>query len=144
MSRSSKVKPLPRGKAARPALQGGKSSRAKASEDKPDGKLRGAPIVDAGRGGKAGAAADATRTVAVSPIPSEDVKLVRDSFTMPGEDFELIAVLKARALEFKRPTKKSELLRAGLQQLAALSETQLRAALAALRPLPTGRPKKKR
>lgn len=81
---------------------------------------------------------------AASPIPAEDVKLVRDSFTMPGEDFELIAVLKARALEFKRPTKKSELLRAGLQQLAALSEAQLRAALAALRPLPTGRPKKKR
>lgn len=79
-----------------------------------------------------------------APIAADDVKLVRDSFTMPGEDFDLIAQLKARALEFKRPTKKSELLRAGLQQLATLSEPQLRAALAALRPLPTGRPKKKR
>lgn len=77
------------------------------------------------------------------PIAAEDVKLVRDSFTMPREDFELIASLKARALEFRRPTKKSELLRAGLQQLAALPEKQLQAALAALRVLPTGRPKKK-
>ena len=77
-------------------------------------------------------------------VQVERVKLVRDSFTMPREDFDLVAKLKARALEFKRPTKKSELLRAGLQQLAALSEPQLRDALAALRPLKAGRPKKKR
>jgi hypothetical protein len=63
---------------------------------------------------------------------------------MPSDEFALIAALKARALEFKRPTKKSELLRAGLQQLAALNATQLRSALGALRQLPTGRPKKAR
>lgn len=85
----------------------------------------------------------AKKTVLPAPIAAEDVKLVRDSFTMPREDFDLIALLKARALEFRRPTKKSELLRAGLQQLAALSEKQLQAALAGLRALPTGRPKKK-
>lgn len=71
------------------------------------------------------------------------VKLVRDSFTMPREDFELIAQLKARALDFKRPAKKSELLRAGLQVLAALPDAQLHAALDALRPLKAGRPKHK-
>ena len=91
------------------------------------------------------ASADAAAAGPESPAPSgERVKLVRDSFTMPREDFDLIADLKARALEFKRPTKKSELLRAGLQQLAALSESQLRSALVALRPLQAGRPKKKR
>lgn len=72
------------------------------------------------------------------------IELVRDSFTMPSDEFGLIATLKARALEFKRPTKKSELLRAGLQQLAALNDAQLRTALGALRQLPTGRPKKAR
>ncbi len=83
----------------------------------------------------------------VPPAPakgSERVKLVRDSFTMPRDDFDLIAQLKTRALEFKRPTKKSELLRAGLQQLASMDEGKLRAALAALRPLKVGRPKKVR
>ena len=74
--------------------------------------------------------------------PKKD-KLIRDSFTLPREDFELIALLKDRALDFKRPTKKSELLRAGLQVLAGLDQARLRASLEALRPLKAGRPKNK-
>lgn len=69
-------------------------------------------------------------------------KLVRDSFTMPRSDFELIALLKERALTFKRPTKKSELLRAGLQALAALNQKQLQTSLDHLPLLKSGRPKK--
>jgi hypothetical protein len=69
-------------------------------------------------------------------------KLVRDSFTMPSSDFALIDSLKERALGFRRPTKKSELLRAGLQALAALTDAQLQAALGTLEPLKTGRPRK--
>ncbi len=78
--------------------------------------------------------------------PDEKVrtKLIRDSFTMPREDFDLIAQLKARALDFKRPTKKSELLRAGLQALAAYDDARLQSALQGLRVLKTGRPKKKK
>lgn len=75
--------------------------------------------------------------------PPKKDKLVRDSFTLPREDFELIAALKDRALDFKRPTKKSELLRAGLQVLASLDQAKLRKALDALRPLKAGRPKNK-
>lgn len=74
--------------------------------------------------------------------PKAKVKLVRDSFTMPASDFALIDALKERALGFRRPAKKSELLRAGLQALAALSAPQLEAALGKLEPLKTGRPKK--
>ncbi|HUD43013.1 MAG TPA: hypothetical protein VMR06_13565 [Dokdonella sp.] len=70
-------------------------------------------------------------------------KLVRDSFTMPRADFELIQTLKERALGFKRPTKKSELLRAGLQALAALDDAALNARLERLIPLKPGRPKQK-
>ena len=77
---------------------------------------------------------------AVKPKAKE--KLVRDSFTMPRGDFELIAVLKERALTFKRPTKKSELLRAGLQALAAMNQKQLQTALDSLPLLKSGRPKK--
>jgi hypothetical protein len=71
-------------------------------------------------------------------------KLVRDSFTMPAEDFALIAQLKERALEFQRPTKKSELLRAGLQILAGLEKSDLQAALEQLRSIKVGRPKNAR
>jgi len=69
-------------------------------------------------------------------------KLVRDSFTMPNADFGLIHALKERALNFKRPAKKSELLRAGLHALSALTDAKLKAALDSLAPLKAGRPKK--
>jgi hypothetical protein len=69
-------------------------------------------------------------------------KLVRDSFTMPQADFDLVAALKERALAFRRPTKKSELLRAGLHALQALDDKHLHVALEALIPLKPGRPKK--
>jgi len=84
--------------------------------------------------------------VAVPPKPElkhkPKEKLVRDSFTMPRSDFELIGLLKERALTFKRPTKKSELLRAGLQALGALNQKQLQTALDRLPLLKSGRPKK--
>jgi hypothetical protein len=69
-------------------------------------------------------------------------KLVRDSFTMPQADFDLVDVLKQRALNFRHSAKKGELLRAGLQALASLSDVQLQAALARVTPLKPGRPKK--
>lgn len=70
------------------------------------------------------------------------VKLVRDSFAMPEADFAWIDILKMRAIAARRPAKKSELLRAGLKALAALTPMQLAAALEALTPVKTGRPKK--
>lgn len=84
--------------------------------------------------------------VAAKPASVEPAKLreelVRDSFTMPQSDFTLIAQLKERALATKRAAKKSELLRAGLQALAALDSKSLVAALDRLTPIKTGRPKK--
>jgi hypothetical protein len=70
--------------------------------------------------------------------------LVRDSFTMPAADFALIATLKGRALSVQQVAKKSELLRAGLQALAALDAPALVAALQRLEPVKVGRPKKSR
>lgn len=69
--------------------------------------------------------------------------LVRDSFTMPADDFALVALLKGRALQVQRPAKKSELLRAGLHALSGLSPQALAKALDALAPVKAGRPKKK-
>ncbi len=90
--------------------------------------------------------APAPKPAAAAPAAAKETKvkakLVRDSFTMPQADFALIGTLKERAIGFKRPAKKSELLRAGLQALAGLNDTALKAALDALAPLKTGRPKK--
>lgn len=77
-----------------------------------------------------------------APARKPKQKVVRDSFTMPSGDFQLIEQLKGRAIEFKRPAKKSELLRAGLHALMALSDARLKAALDGLAPLKPGRPKK--
>ena len=76
------------------------------------------------------------------PVAKLKQKLVRDSFTMPQADFDLVDQLKARALAMMRPTKKSELLRAGLHALNALSDAHLKAVLSGLTPLKPGRPKK--
>ncbi len=75
--------------------------------------------------------------------PGAVSRLVRDSFTMPSDDFALVGVLKGRALQVQRPAKKSELLRAGLHALSGLSPQALAKALDALVPVKAGRPKKK-
>jgi len=69
-------------------------------------------------------------------------KVVRDSFTMPKDDYAMIAVLKKRATEMGLVARKSELLRAGLKALIALNPTQLKTRLAAVEKIKTGRPNK--
>jgi hypothetical protein len=78
----------------------------------------------------------------VAKTQKKKPKLIRDSFTMPQDDFDLIAKIKARTLNHKRPAKKSELLRAGLVALNALSDSELLKVLNRLAPLKAGRPKK--
>ena len=68
-------------------------------------------------------------------------KLVRDSFTIPRDEYVAIDTLKERSVALGRPAKKSELLRAGLMALQAMSPNALRAALEAVPTIKTGRPK---
>lgn len=56
-------------------------------------------------------------------------KLVRDSFSMPKDDYALIDLLKKRAAAAGRPTRKNELLRAGLHALVESGRVELRNAL---------------
>lgn len=69
-------------------------------------------------------------------------KVVRDTFTMPKEDYEQLAVLKQRCLDAGLAVKKSELLRAGLLLLASEPTKRLLAAVKAVEPVKTGRPPK--
>lgn len=68
-------------------------------------------------------------------------KLIRDSFTIPKSEFEVLSGLKQRAATLVRPTKKSELLRAGIALLSRLPDKSFLAALSSVPSLKTGRPK---
>jgi hypothetical protein len=70
------------------------------------------------------------------------VKVVRDSFTMPQADYELIDALKQKVLKAGLHVKKSELLRASLQTFSKLTGAQLKRAISGLEIIKTGRPKK--
>jgi hypothetical protein len=67
-------------------------------------------------------------------------KLVRDSFTIPKLEYAAIDALKTRAIAQGNSVKKSELLRAGLLALQAMTDAQFKAAVAAVPQLKTGRP----
>lgn len=69
-------------------------------------------------------------------------KVVRDSFTMPQNEYDKIAEFKQICQKAGLHVKKSELLRAGLQALGKLSLPQLERAIVQLAPIKTGRPKK--
>lgn len=69
-------------------------------------------------------------------------KLVRDGFTMPKNEYAVLDVLKLRAAKLGRPVKKSELLRAGVKALEAMSDAALTQALDNVPAIKTGRPKK--
>lgn len=68
-------------------------------------------------------------------------KLIRDSFTFPENEYAQIEALKRKALAKAYHVKKSEVLRAGIAALSAMSEAALLATLKAVPALKTGRPK---
>lgn len=68
-------------------------------------------------------------------------KVVRDSFTMPQVDYELIDLLKKRSLQSGVETNKSEILRAGLAALRQMSEADFLDKIRTVEKIKTGRPK---
>ena len=75
------------------------------------------------------------------PAKVKKPKLVRDSFTIPKDEYVVIDALKTRAGKLGQAIKKSELLRAGVKALAAMSDIQFKAALSNVPTIKTGRPK---
>ncbi len=76
------------------------------------------------------------------PKKEHKKKVVRDSFTMPHDEYAKIAEIKDICLKAKMHVKKSEVLRAGLILLAALNAVQLKRTLGSLEKIKTGRPHK--
>jgi len=80
------------------------------------------------------AALEAPRAEAPRP------QLVRDSFTMPEVEYAVLGSVKQACLKAGFEVKKSELLRIGVALLGQLDTASLRAVLAGLPQLKTGRP----
>ncbi|MCS0582792.1 hypothetical protein NX784_14460 [Massilia pinisoli] len=74
-----------------------------------------------------------------APAPARP-RLVRDSFTMPEQEYAVLATVKQACLKAGFEVKKSELLRVGVALLGRLDVGDLRAVLASLPQLKTGRP----
>ena len=83
----------------------------------------------------------ATLSSFVSEKKPKKPKLVRDSFTIPKDEYMALDVLKTRSIALAQPAKKSELLRAGILLLAGMADAQLLASLKAVTVIKTGRPK---
>lgn len=79
----------------------------------------------------------------IKPAKQPKLKMERDSFTMPKAEYAQIYVLKDRLTKLGHHAKKSELLRAGIMQLTAMTDAALKAAMSKVPTIKTGRPKKK-
>lgn len=84
----------------------------------------------------------AAKTAAAKPAKEKKPKLVRDSFTFPKAEYDVLEAMKQRAARLKVMVKKTELLRAGIKSLSALSDAAFVSAIAAVPNLKTGRPAK--
>ncbi|PLZ85923.1 hypothetical protein CEN44_21145 [Fischerella muscicola CCMEE 5323] len=72
--------------------------------------------------------------------PVRNQKVIRDSFTLPSTDYELIAAIRQRCLKSAVNATKSEVIRAGLHILQSLSDEELVQAIESLEKVKTGRP----
>ena len=88
------------------------------------------------------AAKPAAKPAAPKVEKAKKPKMVRDSFTIPKNEYDVLDSLKQRALQLGNPVKKTELIRAGMKAIAALGDAAFKAALAAVPSLKTGRPAK--
>ncbi|WP_144408313.1 hypothetical protein [Sulfuricella sp. T08] len=75
-------------------------------------------------------------------VKPKKAKQVRDSFTMPKAEYDLIAAVKKRCVAKGLAVKKSEVLRAAVIGFAAQSDAAVSAALQSLEVIKTGRPPK--
>jgi hypothetical protein len=68
-------------------------------------------------------------------------RVIRDSFTMPEEDYRLIAQIKSECMRLGIEVNKGEIVRAGIKLLASMKSENLRQAIRVVERVKTGRPK---
>jgi hypothetical protein len=124
------VEPSAKAKVAKDKAVKDKAGKEKAAKD----KAPRAKVVKAGKDARKAPAKDSRKDRGAS------VKVVRDSFTMPGSDYALLGQMKQAWLAAGIEVRKSELLRAGLHALGKLSATEQKRIIQRLEPVKTGRP----
>lgn len=98
---------------------------------------------------KSAAKADAAKTSAKPPAaeqPKEKLKkpkMVRDSFSMPENEYKVLGDVKRACLKAGIEIKKSEILRIGVELIRQTEVAKLKTMLSALTPLKVGRRPKK-
>jgi hypothetical protein len=104
-----------------------------------------------GKNAAAAKPAQAAKTQAkpAAAVPAEKekakkIKLVRDSFTMPEAEYEVLGQVKKTCLKAGVEIKKSELLRIGVALIRRLDVASLKGVLATLPQLKSGRPVKEK
>ncbi len=70
-------------------------------------------------------------------------RVIRDSFTLPSGDYDLIAAIRQRCLSSAVNVTKSEVIRAGLHALMEMPEEDLIRLVGSLEKVKTGRPTEK-
>ena len=84
--------------------------------------------------------------VDIVPVVKEQYRkerVIRDSFTLPSRDYELITAVRQRCLNSAVNINKSEVIRAGLYALMEMSEEDLIDLVNNLEKVKTGRPTEK-
>lgn len=126
-----KAGPKPAAKAAvQPAARPAPRASAKPAAGLPDKPPASAPVP-----------AELADDGAVARDKARKPKLVRDSFTMPEQEYALLGQVKKACIKAGFDIKKSELLRIGVALISQLDMATLQSVLAGLPQLKTGRPK---
>jgi hypothetical protein len=91
---------------------------------------------------KAAKVAEANKVDAANEVKEKKIKMVRDSISIPKVEFLVLGEMKTRAGKLGVEVKKTELIRAGIKVLTALTDTAFVAAIRAVPNIKTGRPTK--
>jgi hypothetical protein len=122
------AKPAVKPAAAKPAAKPAAKAAAPAAKPAPKARTEPIPAPQADAPGMAG---DKVRKA----------KLVRDSFTMPEQEYAVLGQVKKACIKAGFEIKKSELLRIGVALISQLDMATLQKVLGSLPQLKTGRPK---
>jgi hypothetical protein len=131
------------GKPAAKKTVAGKAAAAKPAARPAPRKAAATPTAKAAKAAAKAALKPAAKPAtkrAAKAAPQARPVLVRDSFTMPEQEYAVLGAVKQACLKAGFEVKKSELLRAGVALLGQLDIASLRAVLGALPQLKTGRP----
>ena len=91
---------------------------------------------------KAAKVAVANKADASKDSKEKKIKMVRDSISIPKAEFMVLGEMKTRAGRLGVEVKKTELIRAGIKVLAALTDAAFVASTRAVPNIKTGRPAK--